>query len=255
MNFWFKNKDIVVDCFTADPFTYEYCRVAPASKYLPQWWKTLPVENKNSNMKSCRGFTQLYKNSFILPYWNTLEITVNKNTVKTFNWKTSVDLNVGGELLSIHDSAQYNDFTLGYDYQHIKIKNTWLFKTNSLVEFLWSDPVWNRPDLNNYTVLPGVVDYKYNHANNINIMFEYKPFPYTIIIPAGYPLVMLTPLTEKNIVFKYNLISPDHYNSIDNQYNQPTINKTDNLYNNKKKFITEYEERNKSKCPFGFGSK
>ena len=44
MFFFFKRKEIVLDCFTHRPDTYEYFPIEKSTKHFPQWWKDLKVE-------------------------------------------------------------------------------------------------------------------------------------------------------------------------------------------------------------------
>ena len=75
MFFKFIKNKIVLDCFTARADVFEHSKIARASEYVPQWWKSLPkpeisfekiAKNEVSNMKGCVGFTELFKNSFVI---------------------------------------------------------------------------------------------------------------------------------------------------------------------------------------------
>ena len=55
-------------------------------------------------------------------------------------------------------------------------------------------------DLLQYRVLPGVTEFKYQHATHINMMFPRKPQEVTtVLIPFGTPLVQMVPVTEREI--------------------------------------------------------
>ena len=78
MMFFFKKKNIVVDCFTTSVTAYKYHPIKKASEFLPEWWKKVPAYNnvsspysnnmmvERTSIKKCTGFTSLYKNGFIL---------------------------------------------------------------------------------------------------------------------------------------------------------------------------------------------
>ena len=250
MNFWFKKKKIVLDCFTTDPFSFEYCRIERAVKYYPQWWRDLPSEDKNINMKSCRGLIDLYSNSYVIPFWTTLVVEVGNREEKKFQWSiTGAHPELIGNpsrIILSHKTSEFLGFANTGNYQHIKITSTWHIKTKSNTRFFYSDPIWHKADLNNYTVLPGIVEYKYNRSTETNIMFEYKPEPYTITLTPGMPMAILTPLTEEGVELRYHLITPQERLE---EHTRFKSGKDNNEYRIKKKFIDEVDDRDRI-CPF-----
>lgn len=264
MMFWFKKKKVVLDCFTVDPFSYEFAAIAPATKYYPNWWQELPSINeaiqndavrKFVTMKHCRGFTDLFKSSYMIPFWGHLKILVDENQ-SVFKWDANYSWNENLKQVVEHSRNQFTGF-VGENFQHLKLTSPWHFRTNKYLKFMMSDPIWCRKDLTSYSVLPGVVDYKYQLGSNINLMVEYKDGERSIKFKPGDPIAMLTPLTEDDIELKCHLISeiqlqkefPFHrlYDRTNN-----TID-TIQRYASSKLFINQHEQRNKPKCPFGFG--
>ena len=266
--FWFKKKKIVLDCFTADPFAFQYTPISSATNYFPEWWKSMDSyfntknnENKDitmGSMKHCRGFIDLYKNSFMIPYWGNLGIEVSDIIQKQYSWNT----NFGSEYVKLNSknnleehSPQFFKGFVDSNFQHVKLVSPWSLKTNRYVKFFMSDSLWNRNNLTNYSVLPGVIDFKYQLASHVNLMFEYKNTSRIIKLKPNDPLVMLTPLTEEHIELKHHLVSIEELSKMFS-FNRAYSNKYD--FNSKKyhiikKFIDEHDKRNKPKCPFGFG--
>jgi len=249
MNFWFKKKKIVLDCFTTDTFSYEYCRIDRAIKFYPQWWKDLPSEERNVNMKSCRGLIDLYNNSYVLPFWSTLEVKVGDRKEKNFQWHiTGTYPEVDGDpskIIASHTPNQTLGFANTGNYQHIKIESSWHIRTKSNIKFSYTDPIWHKADLNNYTVLPGIVEYRYNRSTATNIMFEYKPDPYTITLTPGTPMALLTPLTGEGVEWRYHLITPQERLE---EHSRFKFGKDSNTFKLKKKFIDDHDE--KQACPY-----
>ena len=64
--FWFKKKEHIIDCFTTDPYALEYCKLTPAVRHYPEWFKRLPgmVDVNNQLIPSIF-------NSFINPQFLT----------------------------------------------------------------------------------------------------------------------------------------------------------------------------------------
>lgn len=257
--FWFKRKKIIIDCFTTDPFAYEYTKISPASQYVPEWWKKLPLQNKDKQeyvsgtMKHCRGFTNLFGNSFVIPFWGFAEIDVSDDSTKLFEWNSNYNF-VEDKLDSVivHPSKQYEGFVDSNKFFHIKITSPWFLKSKDSVEFMVHDPLWNRSDLTSYSVLPGVLDFKYQHSTNVNLMIEFKQQSRKINFSHSDVVCMLTPLSEREVVLNHHLIDKGDLRKINHASRFYNIGKP-GLYNDIKKFMDKHEERNKSKCPFGFG--
>lgn len=272
--FWFRKKEVTLDCFTTDEFAFEHAPVARASEHYPEWWNNLEKNFSSSlvssntsfpmpTMKSCRGFTEYYKNSFVIPFWGNLKITAADIQTKTWRWDSN--FTYGGNVdrypqyehaLETHSNEQMRGF-VGDNYQHIKLLSPWWMKTNRYIEFMMTDPIWNRRELTDYSILPGIVDYKYQSGSHINLMFEYRQLPRSINFKACEPIALLTPLTEENVEMKNHLVSSKELSRI-LSYQKVYFNKMNPLnqkYSTIKKFVDEEDQKKdkKTKCPFGFG--
>ena len=256
MIFFFKNKTITLDCYTANPFAYEYAKIAPAPDYYPEWWQNIPP-TLELTVRHCRGFVRLYKNAFVIPMWGTLAIDVDNAEVKSYKWESSYPKSQGSDdCVTSHSSAQFPGY-LNENYRNIKISSPWFFKTNRFVEFYVGDNVWNRDQLNSYTVLPGVMDFKYQSETNVNLMVEHKKEAYSFRFNTGDPLLTLIPLTEEKIKLKCHLVDDRDLHRYIPTKSLPNTNTlipggfTKKYYNNKT-LIQALDKRIKSKCPFGF---
>jgi len=125
------------------------------------------------SIKSCRAVKRFYcANTIVISAPYHLAIDAAPVDKKSFNWVTaSLD-----EFITEHPPEQYQGF-LDDSYQHIKLSNPWALKTNKFVEFIWTDPTWSRSNLFDYSVLPGVVDYRYQQDAHINLFFQYLKEP------------------------------------------------------------------------------
>lgn len=250
--FKFKEKKIVLDCFTLDPFAYEYANISPAVKYYPEWWKDLPSSGADPNMKSCLGFLNLYKNSFVVPMWGSLTINLSDAIHKTS--RPELDYIIGfapGESpLAQHPKSQFKGF-VGEDFIHVKAETPWMLKTNSDIKFMYMDPLWNRSNLADYSILPGIVDYHYQPTTSINMMFKLHDQPRRVDFRPGDVMAMIVPITENGVEVKCHLVDEMELRRQFPQIRLATSTKQ-KMYNTFKKFITKHEERQKSKCPFGF---
>jgi hypothetical protein len=71
-----------------------------------------------------------------------------------------------------------------------------------------------RENLFKFCSLPAVVNFKDQHATNLNYFFEYQKDESFIKIEPLTPLVMLHPLTEREIEIKNHLVSKHEYDHI-----------------------------------------
>ena len=237
--FFHRSKEIVVDCFTTDAMAHEYSPMVRGSKMFPSWWKKLPTNDVNNkdfdpskrNMKKCYGFLELYKRSLILPCWADLHFKVTQNEGYFWN-KTS------GPPPEEHSSSQYEG---GFNnYYHSKLSSPWFIKEKTGTHFLFTAASWN---LENYEFIvpPGIVEYRINHATNVNILFPKKKENYSFFIPIGKPLVHIIPLQEK-IKFKVH----NHLISHEEMMKMALPRSFGGIFP-----LMEIKDK-KSKCPFGF---
>ena len=261
LQFLFKPKPIVLDCFTIDPFAYEYAKIAPATENYPEWWKSIPPTypsrkkylngetHYNPTIKSCRGLTSLYKESFVIPMWAHLEMEIQQ---EEFRWGLNTDVDYfDRQWITSHPPQQYNGWVDNDKYMHVKILSPWWVRTKSDTNFAFVDPVWNRSNINSYTVLPGLMDFKYQNTTNVNIMIEKRDEYHRVDIKPGDPLVQIIPLTEHKVTLKHHLVTKDEITRYapDLRLNTHLLPK---LYSYKKKMVSDHEARKKGKCPFGF---
>jgi len=210
------------------------------------------------NMKHCRGLTELFKNSFVIPSWGGFAFDLSDSEQKQSSWKANFKLaGMGGSpsdtapQVGNHGKAQYGDLVPD-DYVHYKISSPWYLKCNRETQFMLSDPYWNKKDPNAFNVLPGLLDFKYQDSTNINVMLQYTHQPRKVQIEVGDVLAMITPLTEDDVILNHHLVEEKYFEAYSQLYYR--INpKNLTHYLTMKKIMQEQEERNRSKCPFGFG--
>lgn len=240
--FWFKTKTIVIDAFTYRDTIAEQYPISRASRHIPDWWKFLPAATKtshNATLKNCQGFIDLYANSFVLPLWSDLEIELfNINNQNGWKYQYADQFSI----LDQHDPSTYNGFVNNEKYQHFKFIAPWIVKESTGVKFTLFQPSWNMGDLNcKYSVLPGVLDFKYQHSVNVNAMFEYPADnAKKLLIEAGTPIAQFTAHSDKSLDIRCHSISEEEFKR------KFHITKFTGSYLERKKRINS----NESKCPF-----
>jgi hypothetical protein len=194
--FFHRRKKIVVDCFTSDALAYEYAPLVRGPKAFPDWWKRLPLNDAandpdytietHKNMRKCYGFLEIYKRSIVLPCWTDIRFKVTPKDGYTWN-KSS------GPAPEEHSKTQYEGgFT---DYYHSKMSSPWHLKEKSGINFLYTASTWNLENYN-FLIPPGMLEFKINHATNVNILMPKKKENYFFFIPIGKPLVHMIPLQD-----------------------------------------------------------
>lgn len=201
MMFFFKRKQIYLDCFTQYSIVATDNPIQKSSNFVPNWWKSIPKTVKISNdfgvvtdnptMKRCAGFKDLYSSGLIIPLWCDLNIRID-------NDKYAYQFRFPDSSISSHATEQYNNAY--HEYVHMKIINVWRFREKTGVKFICAENPWEKllkyPKMN---ILNGILDFKYQVSCNINVFCPKESKPYQIDLLAGTPLVQLIPISNKKV--------------------------------------------------------
>jgi hypothetical protein len=237
--FFFKRPKIVVDCFTDLEFVYNHSKIQEATKFYPEWWLKMAKEYegngiKHPTIKRCPGIADYYQSGFMLPMWSDLIFELDPVGYK---W-TFAD---GVSRIDYHDPKQFDGYADPEKYHHGKIASPWRLICKKDINFLFTQPAWNYQPVNSFSILTGVLNFKYNHETNINIIMDKreKYFKFNF----SDPLVHLIPLSEKEIILKHHLITKKEFDRIIN-----SMMTFVNGYRTNKKLL----EAKEKKCPFNF---
>ena len=249
--FWFKKKEITVDCFTYNSTLIENFAIDQASKYYPKYFKDIPkfanvkaitdpnysdsvMTVKNATIKMCTGVTELFSNGFIIPAWHEFNIEVTPSG-KVVIPSQFPEMNSYEQ----HPRIQYGD-SIYKDYTHIKLVSPWLVSESTGVKFSWNRCDWHRTDnAENFHALSAIIDFKYQNATHVNVFVKNGSIAR---FDAGDPFVHLIPLSDQRVKIKHHLLTHD-------QWHQKRINyQLHNSYSNHRKL--NYPKQ--GKCPFGF---
>jgi len=238
--FFFKKKQLHIDFFTSRSEVYDYAPIEQASKFIPRWWKDLPKLSKNdtnTNMRYCSGFNDLYKRGVIIPLWSDLNIVV-------------------GPLGTTHGAYQYSDMTSRADYHspeqrgdfapdsvQIKLINPWAVRCNEDVQWISIGTQFNQKSLNDYSLISGILEFKYQFGMNINLMFARHAEERTSFIEHGTPLMQLIPLDDRRVVHHNHLVSADEMMKIER-------NKTSITFQAPYYKMMRLAKTKEEKCPF-----
>jgi hypothetical protein len=247
MIFFFKKKKLVVDCFTNRHDVYKFSKVDKSEKFYPDWWKKLPKTlfhesalYENSTMKHCIGLINWYQNGIVIPMWSDLIMRVEAEHLRTIQCNFSDDCSY----ITDHAHNQFTGMFEGSSFSVLKFNTPWKFKCSDETQFIMESMYYNHRTLNQLNIAPGVIDFKYQNAVNILCSIEHQDTTRLLKFEFGEPLVIIRPISDREIVIKRHLIDDIEY---------ARLNTPPGTFLNRYKRIKKFVKENESKCPFGFG--
>jgi hypothetical protein len=179
----------------------------PRTKFWPDWWRSLTRQDFPT-MKTCPGFVDLLKNTITVPLWRDYHITYT-DKIQNVSVPGVQDKQQMDEWVDIHPSEQYGNHYK--DYVHIKLKTPWITVCNNDTRFLMTDATWHRDEFENYRVLPGELEFRYQHSSHINLFLPKNDEPKVLELEAGTPICYLTPLTDQHIDIECKRINSEEW--------------------------------------------
>jgi hypothetical protein len=222
MFFFTRKKRLVVDCFTYNKAAYEVFKIDYAKKFIPDWWKKLPVALPRENhptdmtqttMKGCPGFIDYYRTGIIIPLWTDALIEVGP-IGSTFLRVAFADQTTDAKQ---HPEEQRGDFLPDKEYCQIKFDSPWLFKTKEQINWIMMKPFWNYKNPTEFIAATGCLNFHYQHSTNINIFIPRKPQTNIINLTAGIPMAHIIPQTDRKIELRHHLLDKYQYEIKANQ--------------------------------------
>jgi len=255
---FFKKKKIILNCYTYNQQTYDFFPISKSTKHLPSWWKQMgPTFNTPARftgwptIKSCHSVNAFLKRGVTIPLWTDALLGVAKVDTPA-GPQHRIITEFGDQVQTkcgVHGSMQMSqEFLPEHNYTHLKLETPWLFESDDDTEWLWTHPVYNNNELDQFTTLPGIIEFKYNHVVNINLTMrkEWNGEPLLLNLEAGKPMVNLIPMSNRQVEVRNHLVSKDEWNEIKDRNTHIFFR------GNYNKFVKLNKEK-ETKCPFGFG--
>lgn len=177
-------------------------------KHVPSWWKN--KSNYKPHITSCSGIIELYKNAITVPLWIDYEIEFDQNNILNINVPNAGPENIYEYIVGHHPEQFNNAYP---DYHHVKLINPWLIESDKVIPFLLIDTTWNRDSFDDYTIPPGIIEFKYQHSCHVNMFLRKENRVKKINLTAGSKLVHLIPLEKHDFDIQYRKI--DHEKFLD----------------------------------------
>jgi len=209
----FKPRQIVVDLFTYDSAAYSYAKPALASKFYPEWWKSLPKAVYEDSfptptMKTCAGFIDLYKRGFMFPMWCDLFVKVEEGG--SYVWKYADGVSTAGH----HAPEAAGNLFVDNNVRNLKLDNPWLVSTKEDVYWVLQQPMWSQNLQRELIVPPAVVNFKHQNTTAINTLVADFNRPREFVVPFGLPLVHYIPTDSRPIKLNWHLVSRQEFEHI-----------------------------------------
>jgi hypothetical protein len=254
---WLKNKlskpdEVVLYCYTNRPDVFYNYPVVKSAYMIPEWFKRLPSKTKvdtdklefEFSMKSCAGFTGLFKKGVMMPFWSDLAFTAESKDGVTgsYKWRFAD----GMTSAEYHAESQRGEYLPAKEYCHLKIESPWVLHCEEDVDWLWQQPVWNQDHPEHKLTLPAVVNYSRISDTNVNIMVPRQSNDIFTIFPAGEPIVQLIPLTERPVRVVCELVTDDQWKEMllaKNPHSKFGRSQTENAKNRIRCPIKPFSER------------
>jgi hypothetical protein len=146
--------------------TIEECRPKPAHKFIPDWWKNMPVSKdfENSTVKDCPAFPDYFSLGFVMPMWMDSILEYNEENDR---WDAYAPSEM--KQWTIHPHKQFLDYTSASAYGS---KGSIVFKSESPWKII-TPPGYSVLQLplfyhfnHEFSVLPGIIDTDIHHEMN-----------------------------------------------------------------------------------------
>ena len=172
--------------------------IKPAIKFLPEWFKNVPLYPPDSNLnpdlhlgtiKQCPGFIDLFKKGFVVPLWCDLYLEIKETEIK---WKTPNDKFI----FSFHNNVQFKDHLPSHAQKNViavlKTICPWRVRTPPEISLLQLPMLYHYNP--HFTVASGIVDTDIYHEINQQMIFHKIE---NIKIKRGTPLCMYIPFRRE----------------------------------------------------------
>jgi len=175
---------------------------------IPAWYDNIPADAPGKTVKHCPGFKDLYSKGISIPLWADYNVETGVNKITNITWpKKSGLLNAGGHNLQQQAPSAWPD------YVNIKFESPWRVWCDEPIPFIFLQPVWNQKDPQQFTTVPGVTEFRYQHQINIITLWKTNGIPRQDMLKAGTTIAQLIPLTDdRPIEISLHTLTQDVYN-------------------------------------------
>ena len=208
INFLFKKKTTVLDCFTFIDVLKERFPITESINHIPDWFKNASkppdqeVLDPLYSIRKCGGMLDLFKKGAVLPLPCDVKIgtwhTDNIYNVKSYNTLDS-------EHISLHNFTEHFH----------KLTIPWLIKQNTKIPFLLTNCHYHSKRMN-ITIVNGIT--RFHWIPQIHIFFHLfkqeggsEEKPNVTLLEGGYPIIHMIPMEDVQVKVNTHLISQTEF--------------------------------------------
>lgn len=176
-------------------------RPVPSSKYLPDWWKSIPQYSSqeqrfflrpyaNVTVKKCMPAGDALTAGYVVPLWTDVHVEYEENEGTNIRWATTESP------FSTWNPKQvsFYEFEDGFEQPVFKYHHGWTIETPKGWSSLIIHPI-GYPNLP-FKVIPGIVDTD-NLKTDINTPMVFKK-GWSGILERGTPMFQVIPIKRKS---------------------------------------------------------
>lgn len=175
---------------------------APASKFIPQWFKNLETDiggpSQASTIKRCIPFLDSLTSGYIIPLWHDIHfktyIDKEHGPSTEYSWPQSLN---SCPSIENHSADQIKGSEISqttFGKFPLKFMNPWHIKTPPGYSCLFVQPLNHQND--NFQLISGIVDTD-TYTNRINFPFVWLKNDFDDVLPKGMPLVQVIPFKRE----------------------------------------------------------
>jgi hypothetical protein len=197
---------ITLYAFTTVPSLAQVLPPIELTKCFPEWWRVLASHapltpqkgqavSKTQTIKHCYALQETFKRGIGMPLWRDVFVTVEADGAVVSDGPKVKTSRIG----TSHPSFQFpNAFNAAT--QHYKFFSPWSFVCEQAVHFAVIHPMYHQRDPFRFHTMPGVVEYRHQHATEINVLLPRVPGQrIELSFAAGEMMAYLLPMSEGHV--------------------------------------------------------
>ncbi len=214
--FW-KKKEVNLTAYTFGESYVNTCPPVYKSNQKPDWLQKLKtfyaswdqqshMAIKNATAAVCPAIKYFLSDPITLCMWADLDIKIFPDGRWTHYSRPEWNIN-----LAEHGKEQFGEAYNGR--VAIKLVSPWYFKADDSAKFMFMESHYSTSFFRDQNIIipPGIIEYKYQHATNVHMLFPIKDEEYVVRIKHGTPLVSMFPMFERKLNFDVKLISYNEF--------------------------------------------
>lgn len=182
----------------------------PAKKFLPDWWKDIPLmDGRGYTVKACPSFPDYFSQGYVLPLWGDVKLKNLKKeqiyTVDSDNFVSNWSDHSDRQLLN-HADVFINNKEINHIF---KADSPWRIITPPGYSVLQLPMFYHFNK--NFTSIPGIIDTDTYHEANVQIL----TYSEEVYIERGTPLCVYIPFKRTKYNFSFDTATKDELKHFD----------------------------------------